>query len=92
MAVDVPESLVWKVYPNPGDGKSIHLSFTQNDLGKTAGVRIADVNGKEIFASQPMILDQTVVNLEFRDPVPPGLYILSIAVDQQVSRVKLIVR
>jgi hypothetical protein len=92
VAVDVPESLVWKVYPNPSDGKSIHVTFTQNDLGKTAGIRLTDVNGKEMFASQPRVLSEAMVSVELREPAPPGLYILTIAVDQQVSRVKLIVR
>ncbi len=92
VTVDVSSSMLWKVYPNPSNGYELNISFSSNELGKTASIRITDVNGKEMVTRASLVLEQTEVQLEVKDPIPAGMYILSIAVEQQVSRLKLIVK
>ncbi len=92
LAVTVPESLTWKVYPNPSDGRSVSILFSSNDIGKEAVLIIHDVNGKEMFSGSPFLVEERQATVSFSERIPAGMYLLSIGVEQQVSRVKLVVR
>lgn len=92
IAVNVPESLTWKVFPNPSDGKSVSILFSQNDVGKDAVLIIYDVNGSEVFSSSPFRVEDRQATFSFVERIPAGMYLLSIGVERQVSRIKLLVR
>lgn len=91
VAVDIPASNFRIVYPNPSNGDDIFLSFPSSDNGKTARVRIADLNGREVFESGALVIDANDTHLRMHDTVSPGVYILSVAVESEVKHFKLIV-
>ncbi|MBL7863668.1 MAG: T9SS type A sorting domain-containing protein [Cyclobacteriaceae bacterium] len=92
VAVEVPTFMAWRVYPNPTNGLDVRVTFSPDDIGKTAGVRIQDLSGKDLFINNGVRLESAEVSIGLREQLPSGMYIMSIAVDQQVSRVKLVVR
>ncbi|HRI78229.1 MAG TPA: T9SS type A sorting domain-containing protein [Cyclobacteriaceae bacterium] len=92
VAVEIADGLTWAVYPNPSDGASLNIDFNQGDLGKNTFVKLQDVGGKEIFQFTTGELTATELKLNMPQNLAPGIYIISIAVDQQIVRQKLIVR
>lgn len=92
VAVDVPASDFRTVYPNPNNGQDIFLSFPDSDVGKKAHVRIMDISGHEIFDSTDFRIEKGETRVMVKEPVPAGVYILSLAVDIDVKHIKLVVR
>ena len=92
LAVDVPDYLSWKVYPNPANGFEFSIGLSQGDLGKTAYIKVQDLNGKEMFQMVSENLSSTEVRIEVPQKLSPGLYIVSLGIEQKIVRLKLIVR
>jgi len=91
VAVDVPASYFRNVYPNPSNGEDIYLAFPNSDAGKTAWVRISDLNGRNVFEGT-VAIGNSDARLKLYTAVPAGVYILSLAVESEVKHFKLIVR
>lgn len=92
VAVDVPASDFRTVYPNPGSGQEIFLSFPNSDFGKKAHVLIQDLSGRQIFESPDFRIENHETRLEIKEPVPAGVYVISLAVDAEIKHMKLVVR
>ncbi len=91
VSVNVPESATWTIYPNPSSGSEFMISFASTDLGKDAYVKVQDLGGKEIFQIQATGLNTTQLRIVSPQTLSPGLYIVSIVIEQQVMRQKLMV-
>ena len=89
--VEFPGSVAWSLYPNPTNGSEFIVSFTSFDLGKNAFIKVQDMGGKEIFQITTSNLNSKEVKVITPQTLLPGLYIISIGIDQQVIRQKLIV-
>ena len=92
VSVEVSESLAWVVYPNPSNGTEFTISLSPSDIGKQAFIKVQDIGGKELLQLTTESLISTQVKIEPAQKLSPGLYIISIAVEQQVVRQKLLVR
>lgn len=92
IAVRVPEGLVRHVYPNPSDGTSFHVNFLQVDLGKQAVILLHDINGQETVHVVIDNLTDTSVRIDTQQKLAPGIYVVSMNVEQEIVRQKLIVR
>ncbi len=90
--VAVPEGLGWNIYPNPSSGSEFSIGFGPNDIGKDAYIKVQDLGGKDMFQVKALNLNSTQVKVVLPQTLSPGLYIVSIAVEQQIVRQKLIVR
>jgi hypothetical protein len=92
VSVDVPETATWIVYPNPSNGSDFTIGFAPVDLGKDAYIKVQDMGGKDMFQVMAPNLNSTQVKVVSPQTLSPGLYIISIAVEQQIARQKLMVR
>ena len=92
VAVDVPDYLSWKVYPNPSNGSEFSIGLSSDDVGKTAYITVQDLNGKEMFQIETKNLTSTHLKIEVPQKLSSGLYIVSLGIEQRVVRLKLIVR
>lgn len=92
VAVDVTEVATWTVYPNPSDGNMFQVSFSDQDLGKPALVRLQDLNGRELHQYTTGSLDSRNVKIELPQPLSAGVYIITIGVEQRFGRQKMIVK
>jgi hypothetical protein len=92
VSVEVPEGLTRAVYPNPSDGSSLNIDFNPGDVGKSTFIKVQDVGGKELFQFTTENLDTAQLKINLTQNLAPGIYIISIAVDQQITRQKLVVR
>ena len=92
LAIEVPDYLSWKVYPNPSNGSEFSIGLSSGDLGKTAYIKVHDLNGKEMFQMVSENLSSTEVRIEVPQKLSPGLYIVSLGIEQQIVRLRLIVR
>ena len=90
--VDVPESLTWSVYPNPFNGTEFNVGFSPGDIGKSAFIKLHDINGKELLLLVVESLNSTQVKVEMPQALSSGIYVISLGVEQQVVRQKLMVR
>jgi hypothetical protein len=92
VAVEVPETAARGIYPNPSSGSEFNVSFSTADLGKIASIKVQDMGGKELFQLSTGNLSSTHLTVQTPVQLNPGLYIISIVVEQQVVRQKLIVQ
>lgn len=92
VAVDVPESFFLSVHPNPSNGDEIFVTLSSDDIGKSVWLKIQDLNGKEMLVLSTHKLETQEIRVAIPEKLAPGMYIISIAVDQQVRRQKLVVR
>jgi hypothetical protein len=92
VAVDVPESLFRTIYPNPGNGQEVNLSLPAGDIGKTAMVVVVDAQGRVVYQTVPFGIDRQTIRLVPSEPLTPGTYLMSVAVETQVRRYKWVVR
>ena len=92
VAVDVPESFFWSVHPNPSNGDEVSVTLSPEDIGKNIWLKIQDLNGKEMLVLSTPKLESQEIKVVIPQKLAPGMYIISIAVDQQVRRQKLVVR
>lgn len=92
VAVDVPESIFRTVYPNPGKGAELNLALPEGDNGKVAVVIVTDVQGRVVFETAPFQVNSPTVRLVPNEPLASGIYLVSVAVDSQVRRIKWVVR
>ncbi|MBS1542160.1 MAG: G8 domain-containing protein [Bacteroidetes bacterium] len=90
--VEVPSSAGWKAYPNPASGGSFNVKFEPDDLGKSAWIILHDINGAEVLNFQFSSLTEREVKIKLPEGCISGVCILSIAVEQQIVRQKLVVR
>ncbi len=80
------------VYPNPSDGLNINISLSKESLGKTVSVKVHDINGKELLQSSTESLNSIQLKIALPQSFPSGIYIISVAVDQDIFRQRLIVK
>lgn len=73
------------LYPNPGDGKLVSLSFP---LNTEAQVTISDMNGKMVFSELVAIGPKTVLPVL----LDKGMYVVSVLVEGQLISRKLIIQ
>ncbi|HQQ83933.1 MAG TPA: T9SS type A sorting domain-containing protein [Cyclobacteriaceae bacterium] len=89
--VDVPLLAGWHIYPNPTQTSDIQIKFSNGDIGKSAFVIIHDIHGQELMRVKLSDIDQNAISLKLPEGIAPGVYIISIGVEQQVLRQKLVV-
>jgi hypothetical protein len=92
VAVDVPESIFRTVFPNPGNGTEINLALPEGDRGKMAMVIVTDVQGRVVYQSAPFDVNSRTVRLVPHESLASGVYLVSVAIDNQVRRIKWMVR
>ncbi|HNP76793.1 MAG TPA: T9SS type A sorting domain-containing protein [Cyclobacteriaceae bacterium] len=92
VSVEIPNTSVWSVSPNPSSGNEFVVNFSVNDLGKPAYIKVQDVEGKEVFQLDAGVLSSSRIKIVPPQNLQPGLYVISIAVEQDVVRQKLIIR
>lgn len=92
VSVEVSERLTWAVYPNPSDGLGFTVKFTEKDLGKNTFIKLHDLGGKEILHINTENLSSTEMKIGTPQNLSPGIYFISIAVDQEVVRQKVIIQ
>ncbi len=92
ISVDVPESLFRSLYPNPGTGEVISLSVPAGDVGKTAVIWVADSQGRHLFQSAQFTVTSRDIRVPLVAPLGAGVYVVSIALENQLKRFKWVVR
>ena len=92
IAVNVPESMARTVYPNPTDGTSFSVNFSQSDLGKRAVILVHDIRGAEQVHIVIDNLSNTQIQIDPAQQLSAGFYVISLGVEQAVVRQKLVVR
>lgn len=92
VSVEIPNTSVWSVSPNPSSGNEFVVNFSVNDLGKPAFIKVQDMEGKEVFQLDAGVLSSSRIKIVPPLNLQPGLYVISIAVEQDVVRQKLIIR
>ncbi|MBY0434866.1 MAG: T9SS type A sorting domain-containing protein [Cyclobacteriaceae bacterium] len=92
VAVDVPTALAWGVFPNPSIGSEFNVRVSANDIGKDVFIRLNDVSGKEVAFMKAESINSTRVKVMLPQPLQPGMYVVTIAVEQQLVKQKLVVR
>lgn len=92
VSVEIPNTSVWSVSPNPSSGNEFVVNFSANDLGKPAYIKVQDMEGKEVFQLDAGVLSASRIKIVPPQNLQPGLYVISIAVEQDVVRQKLIIR
>ncbi len=92
IAVNVPESMVRTVYPNPTDGFSFSVNFSPSDLGKQAVILVHDISGAELMHVVIDNLSTTRIQINPAQRLSAGFYVVSLGVEQAVVRQKLVVR
>ncbi|MEJ0056860.1 MAG: T9SS type A sorting domain-containing protein [Bacteroidota bacterium] len=92
VSVAVPESVTRKAYPNPSNGSDFMVSFSKNDVSKNAIIKLTDVEGKEMFQVMVENIGSLAAKVEVPQKLTSGVYILSIAVGQEIVRQRLVVR
>ena len=80
------------MYPNPSNGLEFNVTFASGDLGKGASIRLLDLEGNEMAQLSIENLSTTQVKVETPQGLAPGLYIISIAVGEQIERKKLLIK
>lgn len=89
--VDVSSLAVWNVFPNPSNGLEFNVTFSSRDLGKNASIGLHDLKGNEMIQLSIENLTSTQVKVETPQKLAPGLYVISIAVGEQIERKKLLI-
>jgi hypothetical protein len=92
VSVEVASENVWRTYPNPSDGAMLKIKMTSNESGREAFVGLKDVNGKDVMTQTSLVDESNLVTVEPSQKLSPGMYIVTIAVDNKISRQKLIVK
>lgn len=92
--VDVPEfaSSSWIAFPNPTSGASFSVRFNDSDVGKEVFMKLQDMNGKEILEDHKESLESIQAHIVPSQALAPGIYVLSIAIENQVSRIRIVVK
>lgn len=92
LAIDVPESLLRGLYPNPSTGEEINLWVPAGDVGKSARVWIVDSQGRQVYESPVFTIEERNIRVAFPGRFGTGVYVLSLAVENQLKRFKWVVR
>jgi hypothetical protein len=92
ISIDIPNTASWVVSPNPSSGSEFMVNFSVKDLGKQAFVKVQDTEGKEIFQLDAGLLSSSQIKVVPPQNLQPGIYVISIAVEQEVVRQKLVIR
>ena len=92
LLVEVSETLSRVIYPNPSTGDDFMINFSSGDLGKSAFITVQDMSGNQLLELVTPNLTSRNLTVEPIQKLPAGLYIVSISVEQQMVRQKLIVR
>jgi len=75
------------IYPNPVSGNEINIVFT-NDVKGKATIRVHDINGRLRVNTTQMANNN---NLQLKHNLPPGMYIISIMVNNKEESRKIII-
>lgn len=92
VAVDVPESVARQAYPNPGTGEEVNLAVAEGDVGKTAQIRIMNSQGQAVYLGNPFTVQERYIQVRMTSPLGAGVYVISLAVENQLKKFKWIVR
>jgi len=88
------ESLQGIAYPNPSNGNNVTLRLEQlNPDVLTTEVRMFDIYGKQVYGAVIPTSDSTLEQqITFDQPLPAGLYLISIRNGDQQQTIKWIVK
>jgi hypothetical protein len=79
---EVPENNEIRIYPNPA-GNEINISAT----GSISEVQVYSVTGKQVLVRKPMSENQLKLNIA---PFTPGIYLVKVIQNNQVSTLKFV--
>ncbi len=92
VSVEVPESYYRSIYPNPGNGEQVSVAVSPGDIGKDAEVWISDQSGRDVYRSARFVVASREIQVGLTSRLSSGLYVLSLVLDNEIKRFKLIVR
>lgn len=92
VAVDVPESVARKVYPNPGTGTELSVMAAPGDVGKQAQVVIMNSQGQPLFQSTVFNVEERTIQVALPTTLSSGVYVVTLTVNNEVRRFKWVVR
>jgi hypothetical protein len=78
----------FEIYPNPSDGKILHL---QLDYEGEISVSVFTMTGVEII-SQRIMVNSGIVAIQPKNGLVPGMYIVRVGTPQRTYQQKLVVK
>ncbi|MFD2245457.1 SGNH/GDSL hydrolase family protein [Pontibacter ruber] len=84
---------VKKVYPNPGDGRSISLQVSGFVANELLTVQVVDGMGRNVYTASLSADALGTVNtsINFSTPLPKGFYIMQVVAPGKTEKLKLVV-
>ncbi len=92
VSVEVPVSVEEGIYPNPGNGEEINLYVPSGSTGMPAQVWVANTQGMTVFQTQPFTVKDRTIRLTIPSRLSSGVYVVSLALENRLTRFKLVVR
>ncbi len=80
------------MYPNPSGGQQQMFQFSGDDSSKFVEVRFADMSGHVLFTAQGVIGPDGKLIVTPNEALSPGLYLVTVALNNSLSVQKLVVR
>lgn len=84
---ELGESEKIKIFPNPNNGK-LNIVFGNNPC-KRASVKLSSTNGRLLFTEEYQEIINTSIDLK---GIPQGIYLVSLCIDGQTIKEKVIIR
>jgi len=88
--VEMDPDAFWSISPNPGSGENFTIAFARQPDSPIA-VEIQDLKGVAVFQAQGK-LDTPRIELQPREQLPPGVYIVSVQTKDRIQHKRLVVR
>jgi hypothetical protein len=93
--VDFKDELTFNVFPNPSDGTTLYVQFTEEVKSEEVTVSIFNINAKLCFYSNLFVtgtLENNTLVLNLKERLAPGLYIVKASAGQLSNKLELVVR
>lgn len=83
---------LWRIFPNPSDGKSVSVNLSSELIGKEVEVKIQDLKGITLGYQSSKVSDSGKIVLDQLPNLTSGVYLFTIACEGKISKQKLVVK
>ncbi len=90
--VTIASQNLWRIFPNPSDGKSFSVNLSAEESGKEIAISIQDIKGITMSNQLIKVTDGKRIDLEQTQSLTSGIYIITITSEGKVSKQKLVVK
>jgi hypothetical protein len=90
--VQTASSFTLLVHPNPSDGNEFSINWRDGTPGNRVGVRLWTQAGAKAFDGVVVLDENRESTISFPDRLAVGLYVVELATDEGVQRLKIVIR